>query len=85
MAAGVRGKRWAALARDTKIMERPEEIAAFRRAKIHIFYYPGCRGVGPLHLAARGWSQRMYDSAFSQGREALDGLTGGYTICRGRS
>jgi len=34
-------KRWAALARDTKIMQRPDEIAAFKAAKIHIFYYPG--------------------------------------------
>ncbi|HTY33149.1 hypothetical protein [Mycobacterium sp.] len=33
--------RWAALARDTKIMQRPAEIAAFKAAKIHIFYYPG--------------------------------------------
>jgi len=33
--------RWAALARDTKIMQRPEELAAFKAATIHIFYYPG--------------------------------------------
>ncbi len=33
--------RWAALARDTKIMQRPDEVAAFRAARIHMFYYPG--------------------------------------------
>lgn len=32
---------WSALGRDTKILERPEEVATFRRVKIHIFYYPG--------------------------------------------
>lgn len=30
-----------AIGRDTKILERPDELAAFMQAKIHIFYYPG--------------------------------------------
>lgn len=34
-------ERWAALGRDTKILERPEEVDELLRAKIHIFYYPG--------------------------------------------
>lgn len=32
---------WAAIAKDTKILQRPDELAALLRAKIHIFYYPG--------------------------------------------
>lgn len=43
---------WAALGRDTKIMERPDEIAAFRKAKIHIFYYPGNATLAELVAAA---------------------------------
>ncbi|MGK2880286.1 MAG: hypothetical protein ACSLE6_05645 [Mycobacterium sp.] len=31
---------WAAISKDTKILERPDELAALTRPKIHIFYYP---------------------------------------------
>lgn len=34
-------ERWAAIAKDTKILERPDELAALVKAKVHIFYYPG--------------------------------------------
>jgi len=29
------------LNRDAKIMERPDELAAYRAAKLHMFYLPG--------------------------------------------
>lgn len=32
---------WAAIAKDTKILEHADELAALRQSKIHIFYYPG--------------------------------------------
>ncbi len=32
---------WAILNRDTKIMRRREELAAYRRAGVHMFYLPG--------------------------------------------
>jgi hypothetical protein len=32
---------WIVLNRDAKIMERPHELAAYRAAKVHIFYLPG--------------------------------------------
>ena len=32
---------WVVLNRDAKIMERPNELAAYRAAKIHMFYLPG--------------------------------------------
>jgi hypothetical protein len=32
---------WVVLNRDAKIMERPEELAAYRAAKVHMFYLPG--------------------------------------------
>lgn len=32
---------WIVLNRDAKIMERPEELAAYRAAKVHMFYLPG--------------------------------------------
>jgi len=32
---------WIVLNRDAKIMERPHELAAYRAAKVHMFYLPG--------------------------------------------
>jgi len=32
---------WAVLNRDTKIMRRRDELAAYRRAGVHMFYLPG--------------------------------------------
>lgn len=32
---------WVVLNRDSKIMERPDELAAYRAAKVHMFYLPG--------------------------------------------
>ena len=32
---------WVVLNRDAKIMERPDELAAYRAAKLHMFYLPG--------------------------------------------
>lgn len=32
---------WVVLNRDAKIMERPEELTAYRSAKVHMFYLPG--------------------------------------------
>jgi hypothetical protein len=32
---------WAILNRDTKIMRRRDELAAYRRAGVHMFYLPG--------------------------------------------
>jgi hypothetical protein len=32
---------WVILNRDAKIMERPDELAAYRAAKVHMFYLPG--------------------------------------------
>lgn len=37
----VAGSGWVVLNRDAKIMERPEELAAYRAAKVHMFYLPG--------------------------------------------
>jgi len=37
----IAGSGWVVLNRDAKIMERPEEMAAYRAAKIHMFYLPG--------------------------------------------
>ena len=39
--ARVRGTGWVVLNRDAKIMERQHELAAYRAAKIHMFYLPG--------------------------------------------
>lgn len=32
---------WVVLNRDAKIMERPDELTAYRAAKVHMFYLPG--------------------------------------------
>ncbi|WP_344429215.1 hypothetical protein [Amycolatopsis minnesotensis] len=32
---------WVVLNRDAKIMERPDELSAYRAAKVHMFYLPG--------------------------------------------
>ena len=32
---------WVAIAKDTKILERPDELAALLPARIHIVFYPG--------------------------------------------
>jgi hypothetical protein len=32
---------WIVLNRDAKIIERPDELAAYRAAKVHMFYLPG--------------------------------------------
>ncbi len=37
----VAGSGWVVLNRDAKIMERPQELAAYRAAKVHMFYLPG--------------------------------------------
>ncbi|HEX3786837.1 MAG TPA: hypothetical protein VHW44_03175 [Pseudonocardiaceae bacterium] len=40
---------WVVLNRDAKIMERPNELAAYRAAKIHMFYLPGEATSATLH------------------------------------
>lgn len=37
----VKGSGWVVLNRDAKIMERPDELDAYRAAKVHMFYLPG--------------------------------------------
>jgi hypothetical protein len=37
----VKGRGWVVLNRDAKIMERPDELDAYRAAKVHMFYLPG--------------------------------------------
>nr|WP_239071279.1 hypothetical protein [Amycolatopsis sp. SID8362] len=37
----IAGTGWVVLNRDAKIMERPDELAAYRSAKVHMFYLPG--------------------------------------------
>ncbi|MGQ0464928.1 MAG: hypothetical protein ACT4QG_06370 [Sporichthyaceae bacterium] len=32
---------WAVIGRDTKILQRPDEAAAYRAAKVHMFLFPG--------------------------------------------
>jgi hypothetical protein len=39
--AKIRNTGWIVLNRDAKIMERPDELAAYRAAKVHMFYLPG--------------------------------------------
>jgi len=39
--AKVAGSGWVVLNRDAKIMERPDELAAYRAARVHMFYLPG--------------------------------------------
>ena len=34
-------ERWTIIARDAKVRERPAEIAAYRRARVHVFLLPG--------------------------------------------
>ena len=33
--------RWTVISRDTKILERPAEIAAYKTAKLHLILFPG--------------------------------------------
>jgi len=37
----VGSRRWAVLNRDLKIFERPDELEAYRRARVHMFLLPG--------------------------------------------
>src|SRR5262245_38571951 len=37
----VTGSGWVVLNRDAQIMQRPDELAAYRAAKVHMFYLPG--------------------------------------------
>jgi hypothetical protein len=37
----IAGTGWVVLNRDAKIMERPDELVAYRSAKVHMFYLPG--------------------------------------------
>lgn len=39
--ARVKGTGWVVLNRDAKIMVRRHELAAYRAAKLHMFYHPG--------------------------------------------
>ncbi|MCP3800938.1 hypothetical protein NLX83_16870 [Allokutzneria sp. A3M-2-11 16] len=39
--ARIAGSGWAVLNRDVAITRRPSEFAAYRRAKVHMFYLPG--------------------------------------------
>lgn len=39
---------WAVLNRDTKIMRRSDELSAYRRAGVHMFYLPGEARVAEL-------------------------------------
>jgi hypothetical protein len=39
--ARIAGTGWVVVNRDAKIMERPDELAAYRAAKVHMFYLPG--------------------------------------------
>ena len=41
--ADVGPRRWVAISRDTKIMQRPAELAAYRAAKLHLMLFPGRR------------------------------------------
>jgi hypothetical protein len=44
---------WVVLNRDAKIMERPDELAAYRAARVHMFYLPGADPAGrPLNRPA---------------------------------
>lgn len=37
----IAGTGWVVLNRDAKIMQRPDELAAYRAARVHMFYLPG--------------------------------------------
>ena len=37
----VGARRWVVIGRDTKILERPDEAAAYRAARVHMFLFPG--------------------------------------------
>lgn len=37
----IAGTGWIVLNRDARIMERPDELAAYRAARVHMFYLPG--------------------------------------------
>jgi hypothetical protein len=37
----VGARRWAVIGRDTKILERPDEVAAYKAAGVHMFLFPG--------------------------------------------
>ena len=39
--ADVARHRWTVVSRDSKILERPSEIAAFKAARLHLVLYPG--------------------------------------------
>lgn len=39
--ADVARHKWTVVSRDSKILERPSEIAAFKAAKLHLVLYPG--------------------------------------------
>jgi hypothetical protein len=39
--ADVSGHRWTVISRDTKILQRPAELAAYKAAKLHMFLFPG--------------------------------------------
>lgn len=48
---------WVVLNRDAKIMERIDELAAYRAAKVHMFYLPG--------TATRGQLQELVETNLS--------------------
>jgi hypothetical protein len=39
--ADVARHQWTVFSRDTKILERPSEIAAYKAARLHLILYPG--------------------------------------------
>jgi hypothetical protein len=69
---------WVALARDTKILERAEELAALKKAKIHIFYYPGQATRAQLLAAAAETLADVCTVASQQGGGAWRVRGGGH-------
>ena len=59
---------WVAIAKDTKILERPDELAALLRARIHIIFYPGnARRAELVEIAAATLAEVCAMASFAGG------------------
>jgi hypothetical protein len=69
---------WAIIGKDTKILERPEEVAAYRRAHVHMFLFPGqamrARLIELLHANLREIGTQTTSRRARPFRVGTDGL-----------
>lgn len=77
---------WAVLGRDTKILERPSELQAYRKSGLHMFLFPGEATVAEL-VELLSFNLREICTVTTQRRPQVLRATknGLFVVARGRA